>query len=168
MCCSSSQLKAPDAAHFALVSNPLHDQILERRSLEGGTNTSGSGSGSSAHVGHTASSNNAVTHVLHSDAVSAKRAAANASLPLRERLAAAVAGARLDAVADLRQSQVVQDQALSTLARATATRALTETATDSGVSSCSDDTEKKCMFSRASPNKSNHPVSSIQSECPKR
>jgi len=137
------QLKAPDAAHFALVSNPLHDQILERRSLEGGTSTSSGGGASSstrgAHVPTTtatSSSNNAVTHVLHSDAVGAKRAAANPSLPLRERLAAAVAGARLDAVADLRQSQVVQDQALSTLARATATRALTETATDSGACVC--------------------------------
>ena len=108
------QLRLPDSALFHRVEVPLGGLLSERWASEGAPEEA-AGAG-----------RDGVTASLRSDARQAKRAASNKSLSLRDRLAAAVAGARIENAADLRSSQVMQQRAMAHYSKATATKALVD------------------------------------------
>ena len=93
-------LKCPDSPHFLALDRPIADLVRSVRPARGSV------------------------RVLQADAKSARQAAGNRALPLRERLAAAVAGARVEKAAELRASHVSQQEGLDVYSRSTLESAL--------------------------------------------
>jgi len=99
-----AKLRSPASAHFASVDAPLEDLVREKFACE--------------------TALDGVSVALKRDARHARDASMDKGNSLRERLAAAVAGARIESVTGTRASQVAQQRAMGLMGRAAGTRAL--------------------------------------------